>query len=163
MFNKILVALDTKESCDFLFQEALALAKATTSSLVVLGVLMLDADGTLPLLSHPEMYQKRYKEYKAIGLESLRHHVEQAIAEGIQATVQQEIGDPGKTICEVAKREGTDLIIVGSHGRKGLGELLIGSVSSYVVHRAPCSVLVVHQSDTTQLDINKELDLSTTH
>ncbi|EDX83594.1 universal stress protein family, putative [Synechococcus sp. PCC 7335] len=166
MFNKILVALDTKEPCDLLLQEAIALAKATTSSLVILGVLTLDADGTLPLLSHPEIYQKRYEEFKAGGLAILRRYLDQAIAGGIQATIHQEIGDPGKTICQVAKEEDADLIIVGSHGRKGIGELLMGSVSSYVVHRAPCSVFVVRKSETThsdntnsditQLDSNKE-------
>lgn len=37
-----------------------------------------------------------------------------------------------------------DLIVVGSHGRKGLSEMLLGSVSNYVVHHAPCSVIIVH-------------------
>lgn len=53
------------------------------------------------------------------------------------------IGDPRETIIEMAKREGADLIVVGSHGRSGLTKLLMGSVASHVVTHAPCDVLVV--------------------
>lgn len=51
------------------------------------------------------------------------------------------IGDPVTTVCEAG--ESHDLIVVGSHGRKGLGRFLLGSVSHGIVHRARCSVLVV--------------------
>ncbi|NOU10093.1 MAG: universal stress protein [Nitrospira sp.] len=44
-------------------------------------------------------------------------------------------------ICEVGK--GNDLIVVSSHGRKGLSRFLMGSVSENIVHRADRSVLVV--------------------
>ena len=38
---------------------------------------------------------------------------------------------------------GADLVVVGSHGRTGLGKLLMGSVASHVVSHAPCTVMVV--------------------
>ena len=50
-------------------------------------------------------------------------------------------GDPAAIICEVGK--GYDLIVVSSHGRKGLSRFLMGSVSEDIVHRADRSVLVV--------------------
>jgi nucleotide-binding universal stress UspA family protein len=52
-------------------------------------------------------------------------------------------GDPRSVIVDVARGEGTDLIVLGSHGRTGFAKLLIGSVASHVVSHAPCSVLVV--------------------
>jgi nucleotide-binding universal stress UspA family protein len=52
-------------------------------------------------------------------------------------------GDPRKKIIDVAAKWRADLIVVGSHGRKGLDRFLMGSVSDAVVHHAPCSVLVV--------------------
>jgi nucleotide-binding universal stress UspA family protein len=50
-------------------------------------------------------------------------------------------GDPGTAIVEAAND--TDLIIVGSRGLNPIQRMLLGSVSSKVVHRAPCDVLVV--------------------
>jgi nucleotide-binding universal stress UspA family protein len=69
--------------------------------------------------------------------------VDRAKEDNITAKADYYIGDPGQKICQVAQQEGIDLIIVGRHGRSGLSELILGSVSNYVVHHAPCSVLVV--------------------
>jgi nucleotide-binding universal stress UspA family protein len=52
-------------------------------------------------------------------------------------------GDPRTELVEAAKNQNADLLVVGSHGRTGLTKLLLGSVASYVVTHAPCSVLVV--------------------
>jgi nucleotide-binding universal stress UspA family protein len=54
-----------------------------------------------------------------------------------------EAGDPADVICRTAERLGSDVIVVGSHGRTGLGRLFLGSVSEHVVRHAPCPVLVV--------------------
>jgi len=51
------------------------------------------------------------------------------------------LGDPVTTVCEVGNSH--DLIVVGSHGRKGFDRFLLGSVSHGIVHRAATSVLVV--------------------
>ena len=50
-------------------------------------------------------------------------------------------GEPAAEIVELAKEEGVDLIVMGTHGRTGLGRLLMGSVAESVVRRAPCPVL----------------------
>ena len=56
-------------------------------------------------------------------------------------TTDVRMGDPVTTVCEVGNSH--DLIVVGSHGRKGLDRFLLGSVSHGIVHRAGCSVLVI--------------------
>jgi len=53
--------------------------------------------------------------------------------------------NPAAAICEQAEEEGSDLIIVGTHGRTGLTHLFIGSVAERVVRHAPCPVLAVRQ------------------
>jgi nucleotide-binding universal stress UspA family protein len=51
-------------------------------------------------------------------------------------------GDPGESIVEAAVAEGVDLIVVGSHGRRGIDRIFMGSVSERVVRSAPVPVLV---------------------
>ena len=62
---------------------------------------------------------------------------------GFRTTARVRVGDPREALIEMARREGADLIVVGSHGRSGLTKLLMGSVASHVVTHAPCDVLVV--------------------
>jgi nucleotide-binding universal stress UspA family protein len=55
-------------------------------------------------------------------------------------------GPPRQIIGEVAERWGADLIIMGSRGLGAWNRLLLGSVSSALVHHAPCSVEIVRQT-----------------
>jgi universal stress protein A len=52
-------------------------------------------------------------------------------------------GAAASEICVLAAREGFDLIVMGTHGRKGLGHVVLGSVAERVVRSAPCPVLTV--------------------
>ena len=54
-----------------------------------------------------------------------------------------ENGEPGPTICAVASQIGDDVIVEGSHGDGWLQRVLLGSVSTHVLHHAPCAVLVM--------------------
>jgi len=78
-------------------------------------------------------------------IEQRRGDLEQARASlsehGIEAETIAGQGDPGAVIVEAAKD--ADLVIVGSRGLNSVQRILMGSVSSKVVHRAPCDVLVV--------------------
>ncbi len=53
------------------------------------------------------------------------------------------IGDPGSEILQAAKRRAANLIVMATHGRKGLRRLVLGSVAERVVREAPCPVLTV--------------------
>jgi nucleotide-binding universal stress UspA family protein len=52
-------------------------------------------------------------------------------------------GDPADMICEVAEKEGVDLIVVGNKGMTGAKRFLLGSVPNQVSHHSPCNVLIV--------------------
>ncbi|MEO5884830.1 MAG: universal stress protein [Candidatus Limnocylindrales bacterium] len=52
-------------------------------------------------------------------------------------------GDPGEAIVDAAEAEQADLIVLGTHGRRGLDRSIFGSVSDHVVRHAPCPVVVV--------------------
>lgn len=68
---------------------------------------------------------------------------------GLKAKGRVVRGDPREALLDEARREGADLIVVGSHGRTGLTKIVMGSVASHVVTHAPCSVLVVKAPATT--------------
>ena len=161
MFRKILVALDRENTCEGLFEKAVKLAQAIGAELMLLSVLT--PDGPNPpaefeLAYYPigadesvwEMYQQRYREYETKGLDRLRSFALEATTAGIHAEFTQLFGSPGHMICDLARTWQADLVMVGSHGRKGLSEMLLGSVSNYVMHHAPCSVLVVHGQMTPE-------------
>jgi nucleotide-binding universal stress UspA family protein len=77
-------------------------------------------------------------------VEELVAAAEAALREsGIPTESRIEAGDPREVLVSVAEAEHADLIVVGSHGRKGLAKLMLGSVSSHVVTHASSSVLVV--------------------
>lgn len=52
-------------------------------------------------------------------------------------------GDPASAIIRVASQLKANLIVMGTHGRTGLGRLLMGSVAEAVLRRAPCAVLTL--------------------
>ena len=79
-----------------------------------------------------------------------------AIAAGFastRATVTIEVrcGRAAREILAVAERRGTDLVVMGTHGRTGLMHLLYGSVAEHVVRKAGCPVLAVCESGTSHI------------
>ncbi|XP_057765762.1 universal stress protein A-like protein isoform X2 [Salvia miltiorrhiza] len=66
---------------------------------------------------------------------------------GVTAITVTEVGEPKEVICEAVEKLKIDLLVVGSHGRRGLQRVFLGSVSNYCVHNAKCHVLVVKKNE----------------
>ena len=163
MIKKILVAIDRSERNRAVFDSAMLLAKTTGASLMLLHTLS-EEEADYPILptyayypmvneNNYDLYQEKLAEYKQWGLDFLQDLAEKAKAAGVETEYTQLTGNPGRTICELAKNWSADLILVGSRGLRGLKEMFLGSVSNYVTHHAPCSVLIVrspieHQSNS---------------
>ena len=62
---------------------------------------------------------------------------------GVQASFVEGTGDPADVLVQEAEDGGADLIVVGTRGLNTAERWLMGSVSTKVVHHAPCDVLVV--------------------
>jgi nucleotide-binding universal stress UspA family protein len=68
---------------------------------------------------------------------------DESLSKGLKVTTVVEQGDPQSKIIDAAAKWHADLIVIGSHGRKGLEHFLLGSVSDAVVCHAGCSVEIV--------------------
>jgi nucleotide-binding universal stress UspA family protein len=156
MFNKILVALDRSSASQTVLQNALVLAKATQAQLRLLHVLSPEDQGSPGLealtgagyyqmleTENIKLYQQRWQAYVNDSLAELEAMADEANHRGILTDIKQLSGEPGRMICQVAKDWDAELILVGRRGHSGLSELILGSVSNYVVHHAPCSVFIV--------------------
>jgi nucleotide-binding universal stress UspA family protein len=155
MFKKILVAIDDTDIGRHVFDEALSVAKTTDANLMLQHVISPFDDrypnpgyfypyGFYPIhTSTSNYYVKQWEAVKEDGIHFLTLLCNQATIAGINAEFTQNLGDPGRMICDIALSWGADLIMVGRRGRSGLSEFFLGSVSNYVLHHAHCSVLTV--------------------
>jgi nucleotide-binding universal stress UspA family protein len=159
MFKKILVPMDMSEMGEAVFNKALSLATIHQSDLLLLHVLSSEEnESPLPIPPDlPQLYpaqgndltleewREQWEEFEQQGIDTLDKRCKKGQQAGLKVSYQQVLGSPAKTICQIAEKEQIDLIIIGHRGLSGIGELLLGSVSNYVFHHAPCSVLIVNQ------------------
>jgi nucleotide-binding universal stress UspA family protein len=157
MFNRILVAMDGSEIGDRVFEEAVSLAKVNQARLMLMHVFLLPAAEHTNLFEHsglnlfetePDTQRKELLEKaKQQCLERLRGRHRDLTSAGIIADVGLLEGDPGRQICDVARKWGADLILMGHRGLTEQEEKVMVSASNYVLHHAPCSMHIV-QNDS---------------
>jgi nucleotide-binding universal stress UspA family protein len=97
------------------------------------------AEGPAAAASILELHEKREREARAL----VAHTVQQLQAAGFRSAGFVRTGDARHEIVAYASEWRADLIVLGSHGRRGVDRFLLGSVSDGVVHHAPCSVQIV--------------------
>lgn len=138
---KILFATDGSEASKAAAGLLMAAANPSTSKLTVLAVA--DSEPMFPetYIVAPELAAKVEAASRAV--------VEQAVAElragGLKAEGEVVEGPPGRSIVDRAEKGGFELVVVGAGSRSWLGHLLLGSVSTCVLHNSPVSVLLVHE------------------
>jgi nucleotide-binding universal stress UspA family protein len=135
--KNILLATDGSRSCEAAVDRAIELAKEKSAGLTAISVVYSN-DEYLALA--PGVVQElvgKAKEKLAI--------IEQKGKEaGIEITTVVKEGEAFEAITSLAKDNNIDLIVMGSHGRKGLQRLLMGSVTERTIGYAACPVLVIH-------------------
>jgi nucleotide-binding universal stress UspA family protein len=145
---KILVAMD-----DSKFSEAAANAVLTGMMPEGTAVKLLHVLDPWPAALAEEMGNNASPDFAAARLK-LRQQASQLLTQtaekfssaGFEVSCALEEGDAREIILDYAERWPADLIVLGSHGRRGLNRLLIGSVSEAVAHHAHCSVEIVRMN-----------------
>jgi nucleotide-binding universal stress UspA family protein len=138
---KVLLAIDDSKFSEAATQALIAQTKPSETEVRVLHVIE----------SFLFLYEGGYVVDWKPAIDELRKEGEALLAQtaqalrnaGFQVTTAIEEGHPKSVIVDFAAKWPADLIVVGSHGRKGLDRFLLGSVSEAVVRHAPCSVQIV--------------------
>jgi len=135
-WKKILFATDGSLNSSHAEERVLDMAAMHGSEITVLSV----ADVNEEFYAQaPDEAAKSVQKAKAAAEEVKR----KAEAKGLKATAAVKEGEPFDAITSLAKSLGTEIIVMGSHGRTGLKRLLMGSVTEKVIGHTPCPVYVV--------------------
>jgi nucleotide-binding universal stress UspA family protein len=124
----ILHPTDFSERSGYAFELACSLARDLGARLIVLHVVH-----TSLAVEKRSFGEDLAEDLNRMKVPNLTPPVERRLKEG----------DPATEICRVAKETGCEMIAMGTHGRTGIGRLLMGSVVEQVVRKAPCPVLAV--------------------
>lgn len=144
MYSKILVPIDGSDPSTMALVEAIKLAHALDSSLCVLHVV--DVRPLLSSVAAAASYDIVFDIMRREGMELLRNAAATLKDAGVKVeTLLQEApdGQVGEVIFRQAREYQAELIICGTHGRRGVRRLLMGSDAEYIVRHSPVPVLLV--------------------
>lgn len=145
MYRRILVAIDGSKSSNLALKEAIRLAKEQRASLRLIHVVDQMPAYTIEVPYLIDDYQKAMLE---AGRKTLAKCAAKAKAARVKfdtklvVTLTQSIGD---VINKEARRWSANLIVIGTHGRRGFNHLLLGSVAERVIQLAVKPILVIHK------------------
>jgi nucleotide-binding universal stress UspA family protein len=143
-FRRILHASDFSPASRPAFRRALDLARANRAGLTLVHVY----STYLPVMGEGyvgggQVYDKMIADIRMDAQRRLGRLVAEARKKGVRAKGLALGGIPHDRIVRAARSTRADLIVLGTHGRTGLGRLFLGSVAARVVTLAPCPVLTV--------------------
>lgn len=141
MFKHIVVAIDFGEPAQAALQLAIELSQKFGSKLTLLHVY------GVPTVYYPDNVTWPLEELGKAAQTSLDAAVAKTREQVSQVEGHVEVGDPRDRILSFAKESGADLLVVGTHGRRGVARFVLGSVAEWVVRMAPLPVLTVAAKD----------------
>ena len=142
-YDRILVCIDLSPNSLPPLKEALAIRDESTE---LTGLHVVPESGP-----EAESFQRFYqiegseesllRNYALPWLENWLKKVEVTLPRSME--LEARVGEPAEEIIEFAEQQGTDLIVMGTHGRQGIKRYWMGSVAEAVVRRASCPVMTV--------------------
>jgi nucleotide-binding universal stress UspA family protein len=140
--QRILVAVDFTETSDRAFDFALQLAEKFGASVIAMHAF------EIPVIGFPDG--------ALVATADIASRIQEAAKQGLEAAVKSRQGRGAKIesvlregnaheeVRAVAEEMGADLIVIGTHGRKGLARALLGSVAENVIRTVKIPVLTIH-------------------
>jgi len=137
-WGKILVAVDNSGFSEAAASLAIELAREHAAKLILVSAVynVGEVFGLAPSVV------KGLIDSTNANLDGIRRRAQEM---GVELETVIEQGEPFQVITSLAADREADIIIMGSHGRKGLGRLFMGSTAARTIGYAPCPVLVTHE------------------
>lgn len=147
MYKRILVAIDGSQAAKLALEEALKIAQAGRATVMAICVVehvaqMVDVGTGLVEERAPGTAAT---EAAMATLEDARALFEQRNVRGLTRTIDTYGEDIVTVLCRVAEEFEADLVVMGTHGRHGIGRMLLGSVAEAFLRRAGMPVLLVRR------------------
>jgi len=137
-FHKILIAIDKSESAEKVAQSGLELAQQFGSEIALVSIV----DSEL-YKGDDEATPREIEDMRDINFNISQQRVIEKVFKGYPLITFVEEGNPATVIVKVADKWGADVIVMGTHGRKGLSHLLMGSVAEEVIRNTKKTTVVI--------------------
>jgi nucleotide-binding universal stress UspA family protein len=151
MYQHILVAVDGSQSSRLALDEAIQLAKLTRASLQAVNIV----DKT-PLFSYAGYYDPiaLADAIRQDGRNALEAAEKACADAGVECEAElietESLGDDvASTLQRYVVQKGADLVVMGTHGRRGVRRIVIGSVAERLLRVSTCPVMLVRDAATT--------------
>jgi len=141
MYKKILFPTDFSDVAAKAVKYVKQLKGAGAQEVILLHVI--DEKELMVLSRAPAQYQQIVEELKKEVATEMAAIVKEMTSEGFHVKPEVKTGNPFGVIVETARQEKVSIIILGSHGKSNMGELLMGSVSENVIRHARVPMLVI--------------------
>jgi len=140
MFTKILVPVDGSDNSYKALEAALVLSEKLGSNISVVNVM---EQVPITHIESEKLLSELLEAYKKENQEILSKCSDIAHQKGITIKTVLLQGNPAPVILDYSKKENFDFVIMGSRGMGKFKELILGSVSSKIVHHSPCAIMII--------------------
>jgi nucleotide-binding universal stress UspA family protein len=140
--QRILVPIDFSETSDYALDYAIDLAQQLGAKVTVMHAY------EVPIYGIPEGAMIVSSETAAKLADAAKDALESAVesrrSKGVAIETELRMGPPVDEVNDVARRIEADLIVMGTHGRRGIARALLGSVAENVIRTSTRPVMAVH-------------------
>ena len=143
MYKHILLPVDGSELSEYAANEGVRLAHTLGSEITfiyVVDISLVTIPDSESAISNIDLIERNFREQGRRALDAMKQN---ASAAGVEAEALLAEGVVADEIEKAATKVDADLIVIGTHGRRGLNRLLLGSVADAVARCAKCPVLLI--------------------
>ena len=154
--KRILCPIDFSEFSVSAYQHALSVAEHYQAKLVAQHIVELWRHPAADFVASAGLYEEYSQALRESGKEQLQEFVKKHTNDEIQPELVVQTGVAADSILSFAQLQKADVIVMGTHGRRGFDRLMLGSVTDRVMRTAPCPVLVASKPPQGSVAVGKE-------